>query len=205
VCNFSGVVVHGKKFVETEFLDTMVVFGSEQMQVQNSMFEEVEQIVTAILSSSLHTRMRENALLSTLLKLNNKLQAAIEKCDVNLMLVCTEFISSCMKTPYIFPVSDDKRRRYAKEATEQCCKVLQILIQNGMHVRGFEIQRLAVGVLYLMRSGVVFQDVHVLQQRTDIYNLLPPETNLNGSFGVHPKCITDIENRLKFCLRNSMK
>jgi hypothetical protein len=140
-----------------------------------------------------------------LLKLKDKFQATIEKHDVNLMLVCTELISSCMKTPYIFSyVSDDKRRKYAHEATEQCCKVLQILIQNGMPVRGFEIQRLAVGVLYLMRSGVVFQGVHVLQRRTDICTLLPPEANLNDFFGVHPKCITDIENRLKFCLRNSV-
>jgi len=206
VCDFSGIVIRDKKFVETEFLDTMNVIGTEQMEIQNTMFSSAEQIVRTVLFSITHKQTKQKAMCSTLTKLQDNLRARTAIPDSNFMVACQEFLSGCMKTPYVFThVSDDERRQLVRDATEQCCKVLQILIRNGMPIRSHEIQRLTVGVLYLMRTGVVFQNVYVLPRRTDICSLLPPETMLRSFFGVHPKCITEIENRLKFCLRRGVE
>jgi hypothetical protein len=205
VCNVSGVVIYDKKFVETEYMDTIILNGSEQMQAQNY-FADVEQIVSNFFCSQRKKILNNKAICILILKLIDKFEASIAKPDKNLPIACSDLISHCMKMPFIFQsISKEKRSKNASEATEYCCKVLQILIHNGMPVRSCEVQRLAVGALYLLRCGVVFNDVEVLPRRTDIYSLLPPESMLLSFFGVHPKCITDVENRLKFCLRKSIK
>ena len=206
VCDFSGIVIRNKRFVETEFLDTMNVTGTEQMEVQNTIFSSAEQIVRTILCSMTNKQTKQRVMCSTLTKLEDNLRARTTKPDYHVVLACQEFMCACMKTPYVFTwVSDEERQKLVQDATEQCCKVLQILIKNGMSIRSHEIQRLTVGVLYLMRTGVVFRDAYVLPRRTDICSLLPPENMLRSFFGVHPKCITEIENRLKFCLRKAVE
>jgi len=205
VCDYSGVVIRTKRFVETEFLDTMNMTGTEQMEVQNTIFSSAEQIVRTILCSITNKQTKQRVMLSTLTKLGENLRARTAKPDCHGGLACQEFLGACMKTPYVFAwVSDEERQKLVGDATEQCCKVLNILIKHGMAIRSHEIQRLTVGVLYLMRTGVVFRGEYVLPRRTDICSLLPPETMLRSFFGVHPKCITEIENRLKFCLRKAI-
>jgi hypothetical protein len=205
VCNVSGVVIYDKKFVETEYMDTLILIGSEQMQAQNSIFSDVEQVVSNFFGLQRKKSIRDKAFSGMVLKLIDKFESSISKKNSSLPLACSEFISHCMKIPFIFQsLSNDQSRKHSSEATEYCCKVLQILIQTGMPVRNCEIQKLAVGALYLLRCGVVFNDVVVVPRRLDIYSILPPESMLLSFFDVHPKCITDVENRLKFCLRKNI-
>ena len=49
-----------------------------------------------------------------------------------------------------------------------------------------------------MNNNVILQRIPELEQ------LLPPESTLQESYGIHPKYITEMENRLKFCLRHSV-
>lgn len=202
VCDFSGVVIRNKRFVESEFMDTMNVIGTEQIDVHDLMFSSAEQMVRTVLFSITYKHTKLKAMFSTLTKLQHTFRARAAIPDSNILLACQEFIAECSKCPFVFTyVSHEERCKLVKDATEQCCKILGILIKSGMPIRSHETQRLTVGVLYLMRTGVVFQDTYVLPRRADICCLLPPETMLRSLFDVHPKCITEIENRLKFCLR----
>ena len=74
-----------------------------------------------------------------------------------------------------------------------------------MSIESYEVQRLTVGVLYLMRHGVYNENIVVLERTPELKMLLPPESALFDQYGIHPKYITEMENRLKFCLRNSNK
>lgn len=201
VCEFSGVVIHTKKFVESEYMDTMTVTGVEITELQQVMHGDVEQIVTTILCSQRHTRLKNKALTTTLMRCcvlekNNK-------CNNNLLQVCMELLTSFSNNPYVFSyVGHTNRRQLVDFAIKHCCRVLHILLQYGMIIRTNEIQRLTVGILYLMRCGVIMDGIEILPCKKELRNLLPPESTLLSSFGVHPKYITEMENRLKFCLRH---
>ena len=47
--------------------------------------------------------------------------------------------------------------------------------------------------------------LRILQRIEELDQLLPPESTLYDAYGVHPKYITEMENRLKFCLRHAVQ
>lgn len=78
------------------------------------------------------------------------------------------------------------------------------MVCSGMQVKSGEVHRLAIGVLYLMRHGIATPSAVTLAPQPDIFRLLPPQNMLLKHYGVHPKFITETENRIKFCLRAAM-
>jgi len=78
------------------------------------------------------------------------------------------------------------------------------MINCGMTVKSSEVQLLTVRVLYLMRNGIMHGSEVILHKHVEIAQLLPAENMLNKHYSIHPKFITETENRIKFCLRLKM-
>lgn len=201
VCELSGVVIHTKKFVESEYMDTMVVTGVEMTELQQVMSGDVTHIVTSMLCSNKHVHLKQKALQNALLQ-----TCVFPKTGImhnNVMQLCIGILTEFSQKKYTFSFfSHTYRLQLIKFAVEHCCRVLQILVRYGMVIKANEIQRLTVGVLYLMRCGVVMDGKQILPCEKALCDILPPEILLLSSFGVHPKYITEMENRLKFCLRH---
>jgi len=58
VCALSGIVVHTKRFVETEFVDTVCLFGVEISDAHESMNAQVSNVISHILCSNRNNRIR---------------------------------------------------------------------------------------------------------------------------------------------------
>lgn len=202
VCELSGVVVYGKRYVESEFMDTVCVTGTDIPDWRENMGGDVAQIVRSLLCSPRQARVQRSMLLAMLEKCTGHFDKQMRQ-SKNTMAVCMQALSQFSTTPYVFAhVSQDERQRLVRHIVEQCIRILHILANHGMHIRINEVQRLAVGIVYLMRCGVTMNGVFVLQRVPELESLLPPESSLLSAFSIHPKYITEMENRLKFCLRN---
>lgn len=62
-----------------------------------------------------------------------------------------------------------------------------------------------IGLLYMMRQGIVVHDMVVLPKLPQLESLLPLENHLDLFFGVKAKCITETENVVKIILRSVTK
>ena len=203
VCELSGVVVYEKRYVETEFMDTMCITGTDIADPQEDITDDVEQIVRSLLCSPRQARVQRSLMLGMLEKCSCLFDKQLRQSH-NAMNVCIHTLSHFSSTPYVFAyVSTEVRERLVLHTVEQCVRILHMLTQHGMHIRVNEVQRLAVGIVYLMRCGVIMNGVFVLPRVPELETLLPPETSLLSAFGIHPKYITEMENRLKYCLRNA--
>lgn len=67
------------------------------------------------------------------------------------------------------------------------------------------LQNVTVGLLYLLRTGIIVHDIVVLPQLRILNDILPMESHLGTFFGVRAKCITETENVVKIILRNISK
>jgi hypothetical protein len=63
----------------------------------------------------------------------------------------------------------------------------------------------AVGLLYMMRQGIVVHELVVLPKLPALEYMLPLESHLELFFGVKAKCITETENVVKIILRSVTK
>ena len=202
VCALTGVVVHTKRFVETEFVDTVCLFGTEISDAHESMHAQVSTIVTCILCSNTSNRIRDLSL-SVVLRKSSEICLRNFRQNKNLVLTCILLLQSFNKTQYIFTyMTKQKRQELVKHVVISTLQIFHLLIAQGMCIRSNEVQRLAVGALYLMRHGVYNDSCVVLERKKELKMLLPPESTLLDNYGIHPKYITEMENRLKFCLRH---
>ena len=62
-----------------------------------------------------------------------------------------------------------------------------------------------IGLLYMMRQGIVVHEIVVLPRLACLDELLPLEAHLGIFFGVKAKCITETENVVKIILRSITK
>jgi hypothetical protein len=83
-----------------------------------------------------------------------------------------------------------------------------ICILNNLSVHSVpenKLRQSVVGLLYLMRSGVIFHDTVVLPRCDKLTAVLPLEGYLEGTFHVRGKCITEMENIVKGVFRSSRR
>jgi hypothetical protein len=59
-----------------------------------------------------------------------------------------------------------------------------------------------IGLMYLMRYGIIVKDVVVLPRLTALHSTLPLESHLQNVFATKGKVITETENTVKQVLKN---
>lgn len=91
--------------------------------------------------------------------------------------------------------------------SEWCTECIHrhIMLLNSACDQIITVQKLrptVVGLLYLMRNGIVIHDVVVLKKLPVLTHILPMEIHLLQFFGVQNKCITQTENIAKEVLKS---
>jgi hypothetical protein len=71
-----------------------------------------------------------------------------------------------------------------------------------MYIKPSELQEMAVGLMYLMRTGIYSQGKTILPVIPALGQMLPAEGVLKSHFNIRSKYITENENRAKQCLRH---
>ena len=166
------------------------------------MHAQISIIISHILCSNTNNNIRTLSLRLLLRKAPENFLRNL-KHNNNLMLTSILMLQNFHKIQYIFTyMTKQKRQELVKHVVISTLQIFHLLIAQGMCIRSNEVQRLAVGALYLMRHGVYNDSCVVLERKKELKMLLPPESTLLDNYGIHPKYITEMENRLKFCLRH---
>jgi hypothetical protein len=105
---------------------------------------------------------------------------------------------------YRLPILNDTeslRRELAYSCAQDIFKFTCSMTQsNALFTMNLDAATLVIGLLYLLRSGLVHRNMTVLPRCRALTYLLPPE-NYIGVFGVKSKIITECENIVKLHLR----
>lgn len=197
VCAISGAVLRTQVYSSLEFVDTVALTGPVA-QSHEDVTVEIEQTVKHMLLSVSSVRQRRSALVRTLVGWCRSI--ALQSCHACIVSVLCALVREAQKPTFAF-VSRQQRQRLTEIAVVDCKRVMLLMIKCGMPIKPAEAKRLAVGVLYLMRHGIHDGTQVVLEKHSEIAHILPSESTLLKTCGVHPRFITEAENRVKFCLR----
>lgn len=105
---------------------------------------------------------------------------------------------------HVVMLPHDKRVAIAHQCAEIIHRHISLLnsICEGV-VTEQKLKDATVGLLYLLRTGIVMGGIIVLPKVPILRNILPMETSLLSFFKVRGKCITITENIVKIVLRSS--
>jgi hypothetical protein len=199
VCAVSGVVLRNHMYSDLEFVDTAAVTGPVS-QFEEDFAAEVDSTVHNMFLSTRSRQYQRSALCELLLRWSRA-----DAPSDNMVENCAMLVRRAQQHWHVFAfVSTQRRQELALETADECRRILRFMVTCGMPVKAQEVQRLTVGLLYLMRHGISTGCDTVLRQRPDVCLLLPAENSLLRYYGIHPKFITETENRIKFCLRMKM-
>ena len=104
----------------------------------------------------------------------------------------------------------EKNHCFSLEASPeliQYCSQCILVCLLDLRAKGFRVstgahlKSLAVGLLYLLRSGITFHNHVILPAVPEISSCIPSESKLEQYFGISSKVVTSIENECKLFLR----
>lgn len=119
------------------------------------------------------------------------------------ILAHTIYRTSNYRTPLILPA--ETRRELCQTCTGNILRVFKLLNLHG-EGRGWKrsihrTRSLIVGLVYMARMGVMWNDTVILPCMPIMRDVLPQEACLSALFGMRPKIITETENFVKMSIR----
>jgi len=220
VCVLSGVCVKTKNFKQDEYCDRVMPYcfcENVNKPKRTISIDKVELCLNELLCSEATkdaykiTIQREiNKISTRYIKYLEKMQAL--QCTkqskqesnktCNLIEILENVMTDGKKTRILCGFNQKLRQKTLNHIKHKILTVLnfyQMHCQKG--IKPMEIRTYVFGLVYLMRSGIVVNNVQVIAQSSILNCILPTENLLESHLNFRSKCITDIENRIKFFFR----
>lgn len=204
VCTITGTVVNEVRTGQNEFVDTV-----DLRQTCAPVFcldDEVRAIVSRILNSHHAERYRrdENTRQAKKLCVTMKKCLKSAKRDLHLPNMCqilAESVSQEKGLRFVMPPS----QQLVSECSRQIWLCIVDLHSKGHVTSGNRLTGLVTGLLYLLRTGLVYKNKVLLAAVEEVAHCLPHENKLGEYYGISSKVICETENEIKLVFREHLQ
>ncbi len=205
VCLITGYILPEVRHALQEYTDTTESVERHACAVEIA--PEVHSIVANLLQSERATRCREqeNARQYARLTQNMHRQMRLFKLaqpgvPPNVCHILASAISQERYWRFIEEASDD----LVEHCTTNITKCLIELRSRGVKLAsGTRLQDMVCGLLYMLKTGLIFKDRMLLLSIPEIDRCLPHENKIESYFGISSKVICMTENEVKLLFRES--
>jgi hypothetical protein len=215
VCCITGFIIPEVRFSKEEFIDTVVfkpssISGVTPHVINNGdLSNEISKIVDRILDSHLMAKCRheENSIQSKRIikSFIKSIRLFKKKHASGLPNICdllTQTLHQERKVSFIHPVSSPLK----KACYQSVCLCIIRLKNKGFKICiGHKLQDLVCGLIYLLRTGISYNNLELLHPIPEIARCLPIESRLKTYFGINSKVITSVENEVKLAFRDHLQ
>ena len=204
VCCITGYIIPEVRYSKDEFLDHVVFKQTPHAKVD--LEAEVKKYVDKILDSGMSKKCRkeENGhqskkLYKSFIKAIRAFKLKNKKGIPNICDLLTSTLHMEKRVNFIYRAS---------ESVKQKCYQNILLCILDLKNKGYKIcignkfQDLICGLVYLLRTGICYQNHELLSPIPEIARCLPIESRLKQYFGVNSKVITSVENEVKLAFRD---
>lgn len=214
VCTITGLCLESLTVSNKEFSDcatTSIAEKDECSDLDGELHTMVFDVLRELLLSNTTAtllRLEHDKLTRRRIHLFHKNARRIKthEKNPNLIDIFTETINQTVlyRTPYILP--EQSLLAICQQCTTNIFRVFKLLRINN-DKRGWKrsIQRMksiVVGLVYMTRTGVMWNDTVILPYMSVMNNVLPHEVSLQQIMGLRPKIITETENFIKTSMRS---
>lgn len=202
MCEITGFVLPEVRHGKDEFMDTVQLTDSRPVLAE--LDAEVHSTVWNLLLSPAAGMCRKDENARMTRKLGTGLFKALKAAKLY-----TRGLPRMHHVMAAMAVSEKNIRfnlEASPELTRFCSQSILVCLLD-LRAKGFRVttgvrlRSLAVGLLYLLRSGIVFHSHVILPAVPEIASCIPSESKLEQYFGYSSKVVTSIENECKLFLR----
>lgn len=210
VCTITGQILPEVRHAPEEFVDTCAA-APERSEAHDPLASvcdlegEVERVVERLLLGPLARRYRDEENARQARKVSSGLHKALRQAKLKGLAgppnVC-RFIAEV--------VGQERNLRFVASASRglcgQCVRQIVVCLMNlrskgARLAQGEKLDDLICGLLYLLRTGLTYQNHVLLMPIEEIAGCLPFENKLEAYFGISSKSICETENFIKLVFR----
>lgn len=192
VCLLTGVVIRHKKFVDDEYNDTQILCDmpfSTRIFDEESGHEQIHQALSHVLLSDITKKLHARQAVITMEKWFSKLKNSAWIAHT----ACT-LMAEAVKSKKIIEYNSKVRKQLVNQCSDIIYTCIKTLVHNfGMPLKLGELSNVAVGMVYLMRSGIYFEGLVILPKFMILNEFLPTENCLPLHFDIKSKFVTESE------------
>lgn len=224
VCTITGYVLPEVRYSSEEYLDTICFDGHNNnsndnkncfnnsansrhnIPIHQQLDTEITKCIDRLLSSSEARRCRKEENSFQGKRLYKNLMKSIKHFKMrnpdrlpNMCDLLTSMMYQEKRLNFVHPASTSLKERCA----QNILVCLLDLKQKGLKVHiGNKLQDLVCGLMYLLRTGISYNNYELLAPIPEIAQCLPIETRLKNYFNINSKVITSVENEVKLAFRD---
>jgi hypothetical protein len=210
-CTITGFCLPTVRYSDCEYVEG-VSYGSARCadERQNKIaFDEVLSLVKWFLSGSLSTSCKRDEVDKTISRIQcasikalkfKKLQHAARKSSQTFPCILSVIAQTLHQLrPKLYCRASNELCAFCAKHISQCLNNLQLANAQNRKVN------LILGMLYLMKQGLVIQNKQWLPRTPELAHCLPHETSLEKAFKLSMKLVCETENEIKLALRQQVK
>lgn len=204
-CPITGYCIPTLRLSDKEFVHNVFFQGSHAHSAPaNITFEEIGSIVTWFLRGRQSSKCKSDEVAKYMTKYRNTLVK-----NLKLMKTQGSFGSSSRSTcitSVIAQCLSQQKPKLIKLASEQLCsfcsrQIYVCLKRINMLSLQNKKTNFVIGMLYLMKQGLIIHNIQWLPKIKELSDCLPHETNLEKNFHLSMKLVCETENEIKLTLR----
>ena len=204
VCDITGYCVVTKNFVLGQYSDCIAYQGSTTTcETSRVSLDEIERIVRHLLMSASAVECRRLNMQKFQARLSACIQSAVfegQQCAIRIVEASLSAVGQRIDVPLTLPTAI--MLLLVDVCAKEICRLVSVgYFRMGIQVRPSDFRDIVVGLLFLMRTGIVAHGVVVLRRVPLLMHLLPVENMLCKMFQIQSKTVTDVENKYKMHIR----
>lgn len=210
VCGITGCCVEQCFFSEKEFVDTATIDMPASPRAVTVDYDDTLRHVRRILCSAESRSCLRQENTRVRLKMSHMFQRVLREYKIRNPGVapnlCTLVAVLAHRAQNIRLCCQNFNAEQRHALAEQCCRAITHLINMLTRLCPSMLaqsrrETLIVGLLYLMRSGLVVHGTFILPRVQALQRMLPLESYLHPYFGIRCNSVTEIENLIKMQAR----
>lgn len=208
-CPITGYCIPTLRLSDKEFVQNVFFQGSHaNAAAPNITFEEIGSIVSWFLRGKQSSKCKCDEVLKYMTKYRNALVKNLKQMKTlsngrssSRSTCITTVISQCLNQlkPKLIRVASEQLCSFCSRQIFVCLKRINMLnLQNKK-------TNFVIGMLYLMKQGLIIHNIQWLPKVKELSDCLPHETNLEKNFNLSMKLVCETENEIKLTLRQQVQ
>jgi len=204
-CTITGYCIPTLNLSDKEFVDhVQFVAAPGASHPPMPKLEEIQSVVRWFLTGSQSTKCKSEEITKTILKYQFALVKALKQSKLR------RHRSSASTRPCVVSAISQAlhhiKPKHVRRASEELCTFCSTHIfkcLNSLRLASVQTRKIniIIGMLYLMKQGLVIQNVQWLPRVPALSQCLPHETSLEKTFKLCMKLVCETENEIKLALR----
>jgi hypothetical protein len=209
-CTITGFCASVVRYSDKEFMPTVCYshLGSEEKKGGQVNYEEVLNYVRWFLMGSTSVKCKADEIQKNLARIQGTVIKLFKQHKLD-QAGHEKHTLPCLCTVLSGAVHANKPK-FVESATEELCGFCAYHIAKcirSLNLANFQNRKLnlVIGMLYLMKQGLVMRNVQWLPRASGLQHCLPHETSLEKTFKLSMKLVCETENEIKLALRHQIK